>query len=156
MNWLKIAWGLLTGNAGTILNATLRFFGKLSDNATAQLGTAVGAQRDVILAQLQTGVAAYQARASLIYGLWWCQVLLFAAYAPPVWHLGLVMLDSCPLLPGLYDGWLPWIVPHQVGSWSVAKLPGAYGEHEWEIVKSLLGIQLATVAGGSFLHWLHK
>jgi hypothetical protein len=61
-----------------------------------------------------------------------------------------------PWLPGLTKGWLPWIVPHQIGSWRVAALPGAYADHEWQLIMSLLGIQSAVIGGGSFLRWLHK
>jgi hypothetical protein len=48
--------------------------------------------------------------------MWWAHVLIAAALGPPIWHEALVMLDSCPWLPGFTDGW-PWLVPHQVGSW---------------------------------------
>jgi hypothetical protein len=113
---------------------------------------AIGAERDVVVAQLQASAAAYHDRSAMLAGMWWAHVLIVAALAPPIWHQSLVMLDSCPLLPGLADGWVPWIVPHQVGSWRVAALPGAYVDHEWQVIMS----QSALIGGGSFLRWLHK
>jgi hypothetical protein len=154
--WLKIAWGFLSGNLGTIVAAITGTIGKLSDNDTAKLRTAIGAERDVVVAQLQASAAAYHDRSAMLAEMWWTHVLIVAALAPPIWHQGLVMLDSCPLLPGLADSWLPWIVPHQVGSWRVAALPGAYADHEWQLIMSLLGIQSALIGGGSFLRWLRK
>jgi hypothetical protein len=156
MMWLKIAWGMLSGNLGTIIAAVTGTIGKLSDNDTAKLRTAIGAERDVVVAQLQASAAAYHDRSAMLAGMWWAHVLIVAALAPPIWHQGLVMLDSCPLLPGLADGWLPWIVPREVGSWRVAALPGAYADHEWQLIMSLLGIQSALIGGGSFLRWLRK
>jgi hypothetical protein len=154
--WLKIAWGLISGNLGTVVSAITGTIGKLSDNDTARLTTAVGAERDVAVAQMQASAAAYHDRAAMLAGMWWAHGLIIAALAPPIWHQGLVMLDSCPWLPGLSDGWLPWIVPHQVGAWRVAALPGAYADHEWQLIMSLLGIQSALIGGGSFLRWIKR
>jgi hypothetical protein len=104
---------------------------------------------------MQASAAAYHDRAAMHYGMWWAHLLIAAALAPPIWHEALVMLDSCPWLPG-FDGWLPWVVPHQVGSWRVAALPGAYADQEWQLIMSLVGIQSALVGGGSFLRWLSR
>jgi len=155
MMWLKIAGGFLQGNLGTIVSAITGTIGKLSDNDTAKLASAIGAERDVAVAQLQASAAAYHDRAAMLAGLWWVHALIAAVLAPPIWHQGLVILDSCPWLPG-FDGLLPAVVPHPVGSWRVAALPGAYADHEWQLIMSLLGIQSALVGAGSFLRWLSR
>ena len=155
MLWLSVLWNAIVGNLPGIVTAITGTIGKLSDNDTARLKSAIGAEKDVVVAQLQASAAAYHDRAALLYGLWWVHVLIFAALAPAIWHEGLVMLDSCPLLPG-FDGWLPSIVEHRIGSWRVAALPGAYADHEWQLIMALLGIQSALVGGGSFLRWLSK
>jgi hypothetical protein len=155
MMWLKIAWGFLQGNLGTIVSAITGTIGKLSDNDTAKLTGAIGAERDVAVAQMQASAAAWHDRAAMLSGLWWVHGLIAAVLAPAIWHQGLVILDSCPWLPG-FDGLLPAIAPHRVGSWRVAALPGAYADHEWQLIMSLLGIQSALVGGGSFLRWLSR
>lgn len=155
MMWIKIVWGLISGNLGTIVSAVTGTIGKLSDNDTTKLTTAIGAEKDVAIAQMQASAAAYHDRAAMLYGLWWVHVLIAATLAPAIWHEGLVLLDSCPWLPGI-DGLLPSMLPHQVGSWRVAALPAPYADHEWQLIMSLLGIQSALVGGGSFLRWLHK
>jgi hypothetical protein len=38
----------------------------------------------------------------------------------------------------------------------VAALPGAYADHEWQLIMSVLGIQSALIGGGSFLRWLSR
>jgi hypothetical protein len=59
----------------------------------------------------------------MLAGLWWEHVLIVAALAPPDPASRPRDTRSCPWLPGLTDGGLPWIMPHQVGSWRVAALP---------------------------------
>ena len=156
MMWLTIAWNLLTANLGGIVSAITATIGKLSDNETTKLTSAIGAEKDVAIAQMQASAAAYHDRAAMLSGLWWSHVLIFAALAPAIWHQALVMLDSCPWLPGFAAGFFPWIIPHEVGSWHVAALPGVYAGREWTLIASLLGIQSALVGGGSFLRWLSK
>jgi hypothetical protein len=152
--WLSIAWNLITGNLGGIVTAITGTIGKLSDNATTKLTSAIGAEKDVAIAQMQASAAAYHDRAAMLQGLWWSHALIALALAPAIWHQALVMLDSCPLLPGFADGWFPWLVDHRIGSWHVPPLPPPYADREWQIIVSLLGIQSALVGGGSFLRWL--
>ena len=156
MLWLNILWNTIVGNLPGIVTAITGTIGKLSDNDTARLKSAIGAEKDVVVAQLQASAAAYHDRAALLYGMSWVHFLIFATLAPCIWHHGLVILDSSPLIPGLGDGWLPGIVEHKVGSWKVAALPGDYSSHEWQLIMALLGVQSALVGGGSFLRWLGK
>ena len=68
--------------------------------------------------------------------------LIGGALIPPIYHSGLVFLDSCPF----------FVIPyfsHVVGSWHVPSLPKPYDQYEWLLISSLLGIQTtsATILG---------
>jgi hypothetical protein len=142
------AFQAIAGGVVSVLN-------KRSDVALGELQSTVGAERDTLIARIQADAAGYQTRSGLMKGMWWLSFALFLAYFGPLWHSLLVYLDSCPFIPW-FDGWIPAIIPHPVGSWKVAALPGLYGDHEWQIIAALLGIQTAVVGGGSFLNWLHS
>jgi hypothetical protein len=139
---------------GGFIGAVTGVIGKISDDKATEFTAAAGAEKDVLVAQLQANSTAYPARVSLLRGMFWLQFVLMFAYVGPVWHMLLVFLDSCPFLP-LWT-WRHWfeLAPHVVGSWRVPALPGNYGTEEWEIVASLLGIQTAAVGG--FMYFLHK
>src|ERR1700757_4838366 len=76
------------------------------------------------------------------------------AYIGPVWHTMVVLLDTCPLLPLPVWSYGFQLVRHVVGSWHVPAPPGQYSGEEWQIMASLLGIQMAAV--GDFMYFLHK
>ena len=153
--WLKIIWGLITANLSTIVSAITGTIATLTDNETARLTTVVGAQKEVVVAQMAASAAAYHERNATLGGLWWMHVLIASVLLPAVWHEGLVILDSCSFLPGFQNNW-PGLYEHHVGSWRVPGLPGVYADHEWQLIMALIGIQSSLVAGGSFLSWLHK
>ena len=57
------------------------------------------------------------------------------------WHVGAIVLDSMPFHPTLTTvlyamPWIEW-VPHDVGSWKVASLPGRFADTEHEILRAL-------------------
>jgi hypothetical protein len=141
--------GLVSGIIQWITGPLLTYLGKLSDAEVAKFKAATGAERDVIIAQLQANAGAYHDRTALLGGMRATQYLIVAALAPALFHQGLVILDSCPFLP------LPWFPPHVIGSWRVPALPAPYADREWAMIAALLGIQTGLVAAGSFLRWLH-
>jgi hypothetical protein len=129
MMWLKIAWGLISGNLGTITTAITGVLGKISDNETAR-----------VVAQLNTSAAIWKDRVDLLKGLKITGWLVGAALIPPIYHQALVYFDSCPF----------FIIPyfaHEQGSWKVAQAPGIYAERESILIMSLLGIQSAVGVG---------
>jgi len=141
--------GIIGGVIQWITGPLLGYLGKLSDNDTARFKAATGADRDVLVAQLQANAAAWHDRAAMLSGLRVTQWLIFAALAPALYHQALVFLDSCPFFG------IPYFA-HAQGSWRVAALPGPYGEREWSLIASLLGIQTGLVGIGSFMRYLHK
>lgn len=128
MWWLKAAWGLVTGNIGTIVNAITGVVGKLSDNDTARQ-----------TAELHASVQTWQARVDLFKGMSVIQWLIAAALVPPLVHQGMIYLDSTPFPYIWVDGW-PVFKMHLVGTWNVPKAPAPYDEREWAMIGSLLGI----------------
>jgi len=149
MMWIKIVWGLLGGNLGGIVSAITGTVTKLSDNDTARLNAAIGAERDVAIAQMQASAAAYHDRAQLMASFGWAQVLIMLAVLPPIIHEGLVFVDS------MCWGLGPDGRAHgcELG---IPRLPGTYEEREWLLISALLGIQTAVAGAGSFLRALHR
>lgn len=133
--WFSILWNAITGNLGGIITAITSIFGKMSDNDTTKLTTAIGADKDVAITQMQAQANAYHDRVDLMKGMWITQWLIAAALIPPILHQGMVYLDSVPLL---------W---HVIGSWHVPKAPSPYDVREWEMIASLLGIQTTLTIG---------
>lgn len=84
------------------------------------------------------------------------QWLIAAALVPPIMHQGAIYLDSTPFVGLWLDGWLPTFTVHVVGSWHVPGAPSPYGDREWLMIGSLLGIQGAFTGVMGVLHWLHK
>src|SRR5690242_16681373 len=121
--WLKIAWGLLTGNLSSIVSAITGTIGKLSDNETARFQTAVGADKDVAIAGMQASAAAWHDRVDLLKGMKITSYLIGGALIPPIYHQALVYFDSCPFFI------LPYFA-HVQGSWAVAAAPGIYADRE--------------------------
>lgn len=142
MFWTLI-WNAITGNLGGIISAVTGTIGKLSDNDTAKLKTALGVDRDVAIAQLQAAGQAYQTRTDLLKGMKVTQWLIAAAMIPPIYHMGGVFLDSCPFF------FIPEFA-HKVGSWNFVALPKPYDQYEWMLVSSLLGIQSGLTVGMGF------
>lgn len=141
--------GIIGGLIQFITGPLLAYLGKLSDNDTAKFKAATGADRDVMVAQLQANAAAWHDRAAMLGGMRVTRLLIFAALAPALYHQALVFLDSCPFFG------LP-VLAHVQGSWKVAALPGPYGEREASLIAALLGIQTGLVGLGSYMRYLHK
>lgn len=138
--WLKIAWNLITGNLAGIVSAITGTIGKLSDNETAKFQVAVGADKEVAVAQIQGAAQAWHDRVDLLKGLKITGWLIGAALIPPIYHQALVYFDSCPFFL------IPYFA-HEQGSWKVASAPGIYAERESILIMGLLGIQ-GTVGVG--------
>lgn len=143
MPFWTILWNAITGNLSGIISAVTGVVGKLSDNETAKLQTAIGADKEVAIAQLTAQAQAYQTRTDLLKGMSVTQWLITAAMLPPIYHMGGVFLDSCPFF------FLPYFT-HTVGSWDFVALPKPYDQYEWLLVSSLLGIQSGLTVGMGF------
>ena|ERR1700674_655999 len=149
MMWIKIVLSLIGGNLSGIVSAITGTVTKLSDNDTAKLQTAIGAERDVAIAQMQASATAYHDRAQLMAGFGWAQLLILLAILPPILHEGLVFADT--MCWGLSaDG-----EAHGCGL-GIPRLPPIYQEREWLLISALLGIQTAIAGAGSFLRALHR
>ena len=136
MMWLKIAWGLVSGNLSGIVSAIAGTLGKLSDNDTART-----------VAALQASAAAWHDRADLLKGLRVTQWLIAAALIPPLLHQGMIYFDSSPFPYLAFEPW-PALKLHVTGSWHVPKAPPPYDDREWQMIASLLGIQTALSGVG--------
>ena len=144
MPFWTILWNAITGNLGGIISAITGVVGKLSDNETARLQSAMNADKEVAIAQLQAHAQAYQTRVDLLKGMKVTQWLIAAAMIPPIYHMGGVFLDSCPFFV------LPYF-SHTVGTWKFVELPKPYDQYEWLLVSSLLGIQTGLTVGMGFV-----
>lgn len=145
--FFSILWNAITGNLSGIVKAVTGVIGQMSDNEAAKFKAAVGADRDVAVAQLEASAKVYHDRVDLLKGMKITSWLIAIALIPPLYHQGLVFLDSCPFFL--------WY-PHVVGSWDVPKLPGVYAEREWLMISSLLGIQAASTTAMSAIRYLRK
>jgi hypothetical protein len=98
--------------------------------------TAVGADRDVLLAQLQAEIAANATRAamaSMFFGWWLTRWLIGLMLACAVAHQCLVFVDSMC--------WQTVLRPHGGCGFGFPKLPPPYDEREWLLISTLFGIQ---------------
>jgi hypothetical protein len=104
---------------------------------------ATGAERDVVLAQMQANSAAFheqQQLAALRWGWWGTRWLLVAAALPPIVHSGAVYLDST----------------FRFG-WAIARAPGVYEGQELTIIAAVVGYQLGqTAIAGLFGRFARK
>lgn len=148
--WLfTLIGGLFKGGLGGVIGAVGGIIGKLSDNDTARISAAISGETSISVAGIQAFASVYHDRAAMLAGFKITQFLIVAAIGPAIYHQALVMLDSCPF----------FLVPyfaHAQGSWHVAPLPGAYADHEWALIGSLLGIQTGLFGIGAFARYLHK
>lgn len=73
-------------------------------------------------------------------------IMMMVILAPFVWHEWQVVLDSSRWIPA-WDGWLPSVADHRVGSWAVAALPNPWGAVELAIFQSFfIGASVAVTA----------
>lgn len=152
---LGLVWSIITtflggGGIGGIAKTVTDYLGKLSDNDTAKVTAAVGADAEVAKEQIRASATAFHDRVDLIKSVKLMQWLIAAALVPPIMHSGAVYLDSTPFLYLGWDSILPHFAFHEQGSWAVVKAPPPYDEREWQMIASLLGIQsVATIGLGA-------
>lgn len=80
-------------------------------------------------------------------GNWGPMTIMMAIILTPfVWHEWQVVLDSSRWVPS-WDGWLPIIIEHNVGSWRIPALPDPWGTVELAIFQSFfIGASAAVAA----------
>jgi len=147
-------WLTLLGFAKWFGGHLLSFLNaKVDADARVEIAT-VGATADVAKAGLSVISKADELNARLREGAGpWAIFAVVAAslvLAPLVWHEWQVVLDSSRWLPvvGTWYG-IPYVtvVWHDVGSWKVPKLPGAWDAIELSIFQSFfIGAAAATAA----------
>lgn len=144
----SVVWSFLSGGGiGGIAKTVTDFFGKLSDNDTAKVTAALGADSQVAMEQVKANATAFHDRVDLIKSVKIMQWLIAAALIPPILHSGAVYLDSTPFFYIGWDSILPHLATHEQGAWSVVKAPPPYDDREWQMIASLLGIQSAATLG---------
>ena len=155
LNWFSSA------TFGKIVDAASTVLVNRSNNAAATRQTEVAAGRDVSIETIHADAAAFheqEALAAVRWGWWGTRYLLLAAALPPIYHSGLVYLDSCPFfIWPHFDGW--WLAlwnAHEIGSWNVARAPGVYEGQELTIIATIVGYQLTQTGVGGFMQWLNK
>lgn len=139
--------GILKVFGNSILIPILDRLNKKSDTDLEKVKVAVGAERDVMLAQIQANIAAYETRAQLLVAQWGrpeIRILILVIAIPAAVHFGAVMLDSVPLFG------------HVVGSWKIPKLPTPYDTYEWIILQSFFVLAPVQVGMGALARWLNK
>lgn len=146
---------------GRIVDATSTVLVNNSNNAAQAHKVDVEAGRDVQIETIHASAASFgqqMALATLRWGWWGTRWLLVAAALPPIYHSGMIYLDSCPWLiwPHIDAGWPSLMLAHEPGSWKVARAPGVYEGQELQIIAVIVGYQLAQTGIGGFVEWLNK
>lgn len=131
-------WGLIFGFLKSVIGPVFDFLNKRVD---AQM------QTHIIDTQTMGTLAAGGIEASkkadelnaqirMKEGNWGPMTIMMAIIlAPLVWHEWQVVLDSSRWIP-VWEGWLPSIAQHKVGSWNVPALPDPWGTVELAILQS--------------------
>ena len=130
---LGLFGGILTSIPG-IATAVLNYLTTRNNVDLQKLQTAVGADRDIMIAQLQAEIAANQAKASILQ-LPGVRVLLFLMYAPCILHLCVIVLGRMHFIDFDVLDFLDW---------------------EKQIILSLVILVPAQSGVGAFTRWLHK
>lgn len=86
----------------------------------------------------------------------WVLCTIFLFMLPTGFHYTQVILDSCAWVPSLDDWYLPTLAQHAVGSWNVAKLPGAFDTTEHAIINSLFVGATAMFTGLGLIKGLRQ
>lgn len=128
---------------GLILGWLLKFMGSsafdsigkwltsVSNDSATKFVAATGAEKDVVVAQMQTNAAVYHDQAMLAQtrsSLWWMNFLVFLAAIGPVTHFTSVFFVST--IPALH--------------WVVDAVPKAYAEQEFKVIATIVGYSIAN------------
>jgi hypothetical protein len=130
---LGLLGGLLTGIPG-VVSAVLTYLTTRNNVDLQKTQTVVGADRDVMIAQLQAEVAVNQAKATILQ-LPGVRILLFMMYAPCILHLCVIVLGRIHFIDFDVLDFLDW---------------------EKQIILSLVILVPAQSGVGAFTRWLHK
>jgi hypothetical protein len=133
----------LLGNS--ILKPVLDYLTARQNVDLEQFKAATGAERDVLLAQLQAEVAANAQRAAMastFFGWWLTRWLIGIMLACAIAHQCAVFLDSLC--------WVTAARPHGGCGFGFPKLPPPYDEREWLLISTLFGIQQVPNAIAAF------
>lgn len=121
---------LLTGLPG-VATALIDHLNKKADVGQLNHATDIAADKEVNLAVVQAHLETQKlisAQRAADRGSIWTAWMMPAAFAVSLYHYGAIVLDST-------SGF-----GHQVGSWGVAVLPGAYASSDLTIILSVCGI----------------
>ena len=130
---LGLLGSVLAGIPG-IATSVLNYLTTRNNVDLQKLQTAVGADRDIMIAQLQAEIAANQAKAAVLQ-LPGVRILLFLMYAPYILHLSVIVLGRIHFI-----------------DWDVMD----FRDWEKQIILSLVILVPAQSGLGAFTRWLHK
>ena len=130
---LGLLGGILAGIPG-IATAVLNYLTTRNNIDLQKLQTAVGADRDIMIAQLQAEIAANQAKATILQ-LPGVRILLFMMYAPCILHLCVIVLGRMHFIDFDVLDFLDW---------------------EKQIILSLVILVPAQSGVGAFTRWLRQ
>lgn len=149
--WLSsmIGGALVKTLGNAILRPVFDYLNRKSDAEVEKLRTVVGAERDVLIAQLQANVMAQETRAQLLMAQWGrpeIRFIIMLIAIPASLHWGAIMLDSMPF-------YIPFFMSeaHIVGSWKVSELPQPYDGYQWLILQSFFVLAPVQVAAGALV-----
>jgi hypothetical protein len=141
-------WSIIASLFSSGLNAILGTIGKTitdihADNTTRYKNEGeAGNQLAGTIARSSTDAGAQRADVQKSQGSWgpfglagFVIAMMFA------YHVSMIVLDSTPWHIGMTTVWyiIPWLkwMPHVVGSWGIAVLPGKFEETEHAILQAL-------------------
>lgn len=131
-------WDLVFGFVKSIIGPVFEFLNKRVD-ANKQMHIVDTQTMGTIAAGgIEAAKTADQLNAQIRQkeGNWGPMTIMMAIIlAPLVWHEWQVVLDSSRWIP-VWDGWLPSVKEHVVGSWRVPALPDPWGTVELAILQS--------------------
>jgi len=130
---LALLGGILAGIPG-IAASVLNYLTTRNNVDLQKLQTAVGADRDIMIAQLQAEIAANQAKATILQ-LPGVRILLFMMYAPCILHLCVIVLGRMHFIDFDVLDFLDW---------------------EKQIILSLVILVPAQSGVGAFTRWLRQ
>lgn len=155
LSWISGGLGVA---AKAVLSPVFDWLGKREDASVANLKTKAGVAKHVAALEVENNKLRAQQYA-MMFGWPPFRWLMLGMMATAVWHTAGVYFDSCAHLPvpGWWgDAWYPTFMPHVVGSWGYAKLPGDYAGQSFKIIAMLTGVQLTQSGIGALMTWLNR
>jgi hypothetical protein len=147
---------ILSWIASAVFPLAQSFFSAWLNADVAKTQALAGTATSLGVAAVQADAATSQTWLGMVKTFKTTQWLIAAALIPPLVHQGMVYLDSSPFPYVWLADWWPGIHMHVINTWHVPPAPPPYGDREWWMIGSLLGIQGSFTGVMGVLNWLHK